>query len=104
MACFGITYKADVEDLRESPSLEIVKLLAERDGMNVVVCDPMVQEPPEELRGIANISYQTIDQAIEKADIVAFLVSHRDFLELHPNRFLNKVVVDAIGLLTKPKG
>jgi UDP-N-acetyl-D-mannosaminuronic acid dehydrogenase len=103
VACFGLTYKQDVEDLRESPSVEIVKLLAERAGMRVIVCDPMVQQPPEELRGHANIAYAPIDEAIEKADIVAFLVPHRDFLDLHPNRFLNKVVVDAIGLLTKPK-
>ena len=57
-----------------------MKLLAERAGMNVIVCDPMVQQPPEELRGHANIAYAPIDEAIEKSDIVAFLVPHRDFL------------------------
>lgn len=103
VGCFGIAYKPDVEDVRESPSLEIVKLLAKEQNIRVVVCDPMVKEPPEELRGLNTVSFAAIDETCQAADIVAFLVGHRQFSRMPPNRFLNKVVVDAIGLLSKPR-
>jgi UDP-N-acetyl-D-mannosaminuronic acid dehydrogenase len=103
VGCFGITYKADVEDVRESPSLEVVKLLAGKSDIRVVVCDPMVKEPPSELRSLNKISFNSIDETTQSADIVAFLVGHRQFRRMDPNRFLNKVVVDAIGLLSKPR-
>jgi UDP-N-acetyl-D-mannosaminuronic acid dehydrogenase len=103
VACFGISYKPDVEDLRESPSLEIVKLLARHGEISVVVCDPMVTEPPDELKSLKNVSYASIDEATQKADIVALLVGHHEFRQLKSTSFLNKVVVDAIGLFSKPR-
>jgi UDP-N-acetyl-D-mannosaminuronic acid dehydrogenase len=103
VGCFGIAYKADVEDVRESPSLEVVKLLASESDIRVLICDPMVKEPPSELRSLNKISFNSIDETCLKADIVAFLVGHRQFRRMDPNHFLNKVVVDAIGLLSKPR-
>jgi UDP-N-acetyl-D-mannosaminuronic acid dehydrogenase len=103
VACFGVTYKADVEDLRESPSLEIIKALAKRGDIEVIICDPMIKEPPEELAGCKGLIYCATDEAVERADIATFLVGHREFRGLDPNRFLNKIVVDAIGLLSKPR-
>ena len=103
VGCFGITYKADVEDVRESPSLEVVKLLAGKSDIRVVVCDPMVKRLPSELHSLNKISFNSIDETCQSADIVAFLVGHRQFRRMDPNQFLNKVVVDAIGLLSKPR-
>jgi nucleoside-diphosphate-sugar epimerase len=42
-------------------------------------------------------------KAQREADIVVFLVGHRPFRRLDPNQFLNKVVVDAIGFMSRPK-
>lgn len=102
VGCFGATYKPDVEDLRESPSLEVIKLLSAHGDIRVIVCDPMVKELPRELSGVNNISMASIDETCHQSDIAALLVGHRQFQQINPNRFLNKIVVDTIGLLAKP--
>jgi UDP-N-acetyl-D-mannosaminuronic acid dehydrogenase len=102
VGCFGATYKPDVEDLRESPSLEVIKLVAAASDIRVVVCDPMIKGLPEELAGINRVSFASIDETCNQADIAALLVGHRQFRKMNSNRFLNKIVVDAIGLLSKP--
>jgi UDP-N-acetyl-D-mannosaminuronic acid dehydrogenase len=101
IAFYGLAYKADVDDLRESPSMQIVCRIAEK-GLPVLVCDPFVKELPGILANYANISLVDADTARDKADIVAFLVGHRAFKRLRPNQYLNKVIVDAIGLMSKP--
>jgi UDP-N-acetyl-D-mannosaminuronic acid dehydrogenase len=102
VGCFGATYKPDVEDLRESPSLEVIKLVAAESDIRVVVCDPMIKGLPEELASINRVSFASIDETCNQADIAALLVGHRQFRKMNSNRFLNKIVVDAIGLLSKP--
>jgi UDP-N-acetyl-D-mannosaminuronic acid dehydrogenase len=102
VGCFGATYKPDVEDLRESPSLEVIKLVAAESDIRVVVCDPMIKGLPEELACINRVSFASIDETCNQADIAALLVGHRQFRKVNSNRFLNKIVVDAIGLLSKP--
>ncbi|MDW8445046.1 MAG: UDP binding domain-containing protein [Acetobacteraceae bacterium] len=49
VACFGLTYKPDVDDLRESPAIAVVRALAERGGMAILVCDPWVETLPPRL-------------------------------------------------------
>ncbi len=99
VACFGIAYKPDVDDLRESPSMEVVHELAQRSGVRVLVVEPNVKELPQSLAGLANVTLVDADAAMRDADIVAFLVGHKQFRRLEKNGFLNKVVVDAIGLM-----
>jgi UDP-N-acetyl-D-mannosaminuronic acid dehydrogenase len=103
VGCFGAAYKPDVEDLRESPSLEVIKLVAAESDIRVIVCDPMIKSLPEELAGINRVSFASIDETCNQADIAALLVGHRQFRKMDPNRFLNKIVVDAIGLLSHPR-
>jgi UDP-N-acetyl-D-mannosaminuronic acid dehydrogenase len=99
VACYGVTYKADVEDLRESPALEIVELLAAHDQLSVIVCDPLVSKLPATLAARPNVKRADTDAARDQADICVFLIGHKSFRRMPPNKFLNKVVVDAIGLL-----
>lgn len=103
VGCFGATYKPDVEDMRESPSLEVIKMVAARSEIQLIVCDPLIKTLPPELTETNRVSLASIDDACNQADIAALLVGHRQFRQMHPNRFLNKIVVDAIGLLSKPK-
>jgi UDP-N-acetyl-D-mannosaminuronic acid dehydrogenase len=98
VACYGIAYKPDVGDLRESPALEIVKELGQSGRFRVLVCDPMVSEPVAELAGIANIEMVSLDSAHEEAEIVAFLVDHNQFRGLRPGHFQRKSIVDLVGL------
>lgn len=102
VACYGVTYKPDVDDLRESPALEIVETLAKADGLQILVCEPNVTELPAPLAGLNNVQLVDAGRAQRESDIAVFLVGHRQFKRLDPNQFLNKVVVDAIGLVSRP--
>jgi len=102
VACYGLTYKPDVDDLRESPALEIVQALADTAGLQILVCEPNVAELPAALAGRNNVALVEPGRAQRESDIAVFLVGHRQFKRLDPNQFLNKVVVDAIGLVSRP--
>jgi UDP-N-acetyl-D-mannosaminuronic acid dehydrogenase len=102
VACFGITYKADVDDIRESPAIDIVERLLQQHEFDVLVCDPMVNALPPSLHKFGSrVRHVDSDAAIREADIVVFLVGHRKFAKLKTQMFLNKVVVDAIGLMSR---
>ena len=100
VACYGLTYKPDVDDLRESPALEIVRKLAEDGSVEVLVCDPLIDTLPKALDGL-NVKLVEADVAHGRADIVALLVAHSAFQRFGKPHFLNKVVVDAVGLMTR---
>ena len=74
----GMAYKADVHDTRESPSLEIMRLLLERGG-EVRYCDPWV--PDLELDGVRHRSVGWTREEVEAADCVVLLTNHRQFLD-----------------------
>lgn len=99
IACYGITYKANVDDLRESPSVEIVELLSARPDLRVLVVEPNITELPASLRGLRNVTLVDVDTARQNADIVAFLVGHRQFRRMDKKLLLSKVVLDVIGLM-----
>jgi UDP-N-acetyl-D-mannosaminuronic acid dehydrogenase len=92
IACLGLAYKPDVEDLRESPALAIARELA-REGFAVTACDPFVTAPP----GLA-VTHDAA-AAVAAADVVAILVPHTPFRALDRTIFEGKAVVDAVGLL-----
>jgi UDP-N-acetyl-D-mannosaminuronic acid dehydrogenase len=100
IACYGITYKPNVDDLRESPSLEIVSLLAKRTDIRILVVEPNIRELPPVLRESPNVALVDADTARQGADVVAFLVGHRQFNRLDRKSFLSKVVLDVIGLMS----
>lgn len=102
IACYGLAYKPDVDDLRESPAVEIVTALLRETQSRVIVCEPMVKSLPEAIAklGGKRVRLADADVAREEADICVFLVNHRKFRRLQPNSFLNKIVVDTIGLLS----
>jgi UDP-N-acetyl-D-glucosamine dehydrogenase len=74
----GMAYKADLHDVRESPSLEVMRQLIARGG-DVGYCDPWVDEL--ELDGVVHRSVEWAPETIEGADCVVVLTPHRRFLE-----------------------
>jgi UDP-N-acetyl-D-mannosaminuronic acid dehydrogenase len=103
IACFGITYKPDVDDVRESPAMEIVAALAAVDGAQVLVVEPNLAALPASLAALANVCHVSSDEAREQADIVTFLVGHRQFKRLDADSFLSKAVVDTTGMFSTRK-
>ncbi len=86
----GVSYKADVADMRESPSLEVFKRLAARGG-DVRYCDPHF--PALDLDGEPYTSAEWTDEEVRAADCVVMLTQHREFLET-PRWDQAKLVVD----------
>ncbi len=99
VACLGLAFKPNVDDLRESPAVDIVgQICAGLPGVDILVSEPFVAELPAKLSGIANLRLAPAAEAIEKADIVVLLVDHDPFKALNKSRLAGKVVYDTRGL------
>ena len=96
VACFGLAYKADIDDLRESPALDIVKDLCNIVEGDVFAVEPNIQELPASLSNIDNLSLIDVDHALEQADVIVFLVGHRQFKDIPVSALDSKIVIRAI--------
>ena len=92
IACFGAAYKPDIDDLRESPALEIIQNLQAAQIGRVLVVEPNIESLP-------GCELVNMDQALTQADIVVFLVGHGPFLALRAAQLAEKIVIDACGAL-----
>jgi UDP-N-acetyl-D-mannosaminuronic acid dehydrogenase len=97
IACLGLAYKPDVDDLRESPALEIVRELAMR-GYEVSAVEPHVDALPSKLAETGSVTLRALDEALAASDVVALLVAHKPFADVTAGKLGDKAVVDAVGL------
>jgi len=97
IACMGLAYKPDVDDLRESPSVEAVKLLVDKAVGKVVVCEPFIDALPGPLNNLG-IDLLNVEQVCDKADIIVFLTAHSQFRNIPAHQLHNKTIFDACGL------
>ncbi len=74
----GMAYKPNVHDIRESPSLEVLRQLVARGG-DVRYCDPWVDEI--ELDDVRHVSVDWSREEMREADCVVLLTAHRQFVE-----------------------
>jgi UDP-N-acetyl-D-mannosaminuronate dehydrogenase len=77
IALLGVTYKAEVDDIRESPALRVAELAVER-GYDVRLCDPHVKADAPGLPA----PILPLEQALRDAKAVALLVDHRAFQQI----------------------
>ncbi|NIJ11424.1 UDP-N-acetyl-D-mannosaminuronic acid dehydrogenase [Saccharomonospora amisosensis] len=99
IACLGLAFKADVGDLRESPALRIVREVATAAEDAVVdAVEPHVAELPQSLRALDNVRLSGVDEALDRADIVALLVDHQCFRKIKKPRLSGKIVYDTRGM------
>lgn len=99
VAALGIAFKADIDDLRESPALDIAHEIAYRNPeVTVAVAEPNVDELPETLTQLPNIQHAPADEAIDGADVVVLLVDHKEFADIDRSVLAGKEVIDTRGL------
>ena len=98
IACLGLAFKADVDDLRESPAMEIALELAESTTGKILVVEPNIQLLPRAMAGRANIILANTNEAIVEADIIVLLVNHRQFAQVDRALLHGKQVVDTRGV------
>lgn len=97
IACLGLAFKPNVDDLRNSPALDIVEALGRVHGANVVAVEPYIDTAPESLVE-CGVRLTDARSAIESSDIVLLLVDHREFHNIDPGDLAAKTVIDTRGL------
>ena len=95
----GVTFKPDVDDLRESPALKItLELAKQQNKLHLLVYDPMAH--PEDLERLKLPYIQDLIFGIDQADIVVALVKHKAFIQLGESKFIEHLAfIDTCGLL-----
>ena len=98
IACLGLSFKADIDDLRESPAVEVVDALVdslpERD---ILIVEPHVAELPPRLQR-DNVTLVPLYRALREAAVVVLLVDHRVFKGISLGELEGKQLVDTRGI------
>lgn len=97
VACLGIAFKADIDDLRESPALGIVKQLIKEEVGEVLVVEPNISELPSSLLKL-DCELVGLNEAIDRANLVLVLVDHQEFKSMDRASLKMKVIVDTRGI------
>ena len=92
IGCLGLAFKANIDDLRESPALEITRKLMASGIATVLACEPNVNG------GFMEFPLYDLNHIIEEADILLVLVDHREFKSIDMNFLKDKIVIDTRGI------
>lgn len=92
VACYGLAFKPDIDDLRESPALNITKQVSELHAGTVIAVEPNIKELPD---NITTFELSTFNNAKESADIHLLLVDHAEF---NLNKINSAYVIDTKGI------
>lgn len=98
IACLGLAFKADIDDLRESPALEIVKDLVAKGVGDIIAVEPNIKKLPACLSELG-VRLASLEEALDKANMVVVLVDHKQFKAADRAQFATKVVIDTRGII-----
>lgn len=98
VACLGLAFKPDIDDLRESPAVDIVRELARVPKIELLAVEPHVQTLPPALTGLKNVELCEAEDAIKRASVVLMLVNHRAFENLDKRSLKGKALIDTRGV------
>jgi len=94
----GLTYKPNIDDLRESPAIEIVRMIENNPDLRLSVCDSHVKR-------FNNHELSNLEEALKDSDCVVLAVNHNEFKSINPAQVAtlvrNKIVIDTANSLNK---
>lgn len=99
VAVFGLAFKGNVDDMRESPSFHVIDYL-EKDGFDLSVYDPHIKVKSHERHT------QSFDEAVNHSDMILILTNHDEFNELDPTEIQGmrtKIVFDTKNCIDRQK-
>lgn len=96
IACLGLAFKPDIDDLRESPSAEIALAVARIHPGVVYAIEPNITALPSGWK--TKLELNNTDEALAQADVIVLLVDHKEFKTITPQSLARKACVDCKGL------
>jgi len=96
VACLGLSFKPDIDDLRESPALEIAREVMGL-GCQVLAVEPGISALPQGLSE-CNVTFCQTENALQEADVVCVLVKHTAFVQMRDQIRACLRLVDVVGL------
>ena len=97
IACLGLAFKADIDDLRESPALAITQQITATHPGPVWAVEPNIEQLPEKLEGTVRLS--DLENALAEADVLVMLVDHTEFKLIPVEKMNEALVVDTRGVI-----
>ena len=98
ISCLGLAYKANIDDLRESPAVEIVKKIADRFEGVIHVCEPNISSLPPNLFSLPSITLSPLKTCLSESEIIVLLTDHREFTEISAQSLESKSIIDTRGV------
>ncbi|KSU78677.1 UDP-N-acetyl-D-mannosaminuronic acid dehydrogenase [Pseudarthrobacter enclensis] len=100
IAVLGLAFKANIDDLRESPAVGIANHLAEAlQNRKINVAEPHIQKLPRQLAGRSNVELLSIEESIDRSEVVVVLVDHDDVKNVSSDSLAGKTVIDTRGAI-----
>lgn len=96
IACFGLAFKPNIDDLRESPAVEVSKLIAEWHSGETWAVEPHVHQLPSSLSD--KVTLHPLDDALQNADLLVMLVDHQIFKAITADQVKQSWIVDTKGV------
>ncbi len=97
IACLGMSYKANTDDLRESPAVEIIRQLFAVTDYSLLLVEPHINELPKDMRKNKKCQLVSLEKALQLADIVVLLVNHQEFLGLSEKLPATTIVINVVN-------
>jgi UDP-N-acetyl-D-mannosaminuronic acid dehydrogenase len=97
VACFGLAFKANVDDLRESPALEVAVALAQKYGARIKIVEPYINALPQSLAA-TGAELVSLDGALAACEIGLVLVDHDEFRSIPTGSRRHMAVLDTRGI------
>jgi UDP-N-acetyl-D-mannosaminuronic acid dehydrogenase len=94
IGCLGLSFKANIDDLRESPALEITRELIASGIGEVMACEPNIHSSE-----FSEFQLYSLDEVLLRADIVVVLVDHNQFKTINRELLKEKLVIDTKGII-----
>lgn len=101
IACFGLSFKPNIDDLRESPALEITRKISELGLGEVLAVEPFIDELPASLASLGNVTLVSAKDALSRASVAVLLVDHASFAEARMPLTNHPKVIDTRGMLSR---
>lgn len=98
VACLGLTFKPDIDDLRESPAVQITKKVTEL-GCNVLAVEPNISSLPAVLAS-SGVVLKNFEDTLKRADVVCLLVKHSCFISGYEDIRKSGKVIDTAGIFS----